>query len=213
MIRVDVKADISRALRKLDIGRDEARKAIPRALNKTATTARADAARRIASVGYKIKIAALKRAISIRKANASELRAVLKATGRPIPLIAYGARQTKQGVSIAVLNGRKQLEHAFIATMKSGHKSVFLRFDQATARGFKRDGKLLSSARRGFRVSAGGLTGSSNAKHGLPIRELFGPSVPSAFKNEIVQTALEQAIRERFAVVLEQELRYVVSKR
>lgn len=47
---------------------------------------------------------------------------------KPIPLIAFNARQTGRGVSVEVTKGRRLVvAHAFIATMASGHKGVFLR--------------------------------------------------------------------------------------
>lgn len=52
----------------------------------------------------------------------------LVAKAKPLPLIAFGARQTKTGVSVEVTKGsRRILRHAFIATMASGHKGVFMR--------------------------------------------------------------------------------------
>jgi hypothetical protein len=193
---VNVKTNIDQALRSFEILEEDAGKAIARALNKTATSARAQAAREIRNVGYGIKVGAIKKAISIRKANRSELTAVVRAVGRPIPLINYQARQTKAGVTVAVLNGRKTITHAFIATMKSGHKGVFIRADARTS----------GVGRKGFKIQRRKAMGR---RHGLPIDELFGPAVPSAFANQIVQDALTQAVQERFPVVLEQELKFL----
>lgn len=188
MIEVRVRVDISRALRKLDVTKEQARKAISRALDKTAITARAEAAREIKAAGYGLKIAAIKKSIKIVRARGKKLRAIVRASGRPTPLIDYGARQTRKGVTVAVLRGRKLINGAFIATMPTGHRGVFLRKGTAHKQ-VKRNGRVTSS--------------------GLPIKELFGPSVPSAFANTVVQAALARAIRERFPEVLKQELRYV----
>lgn len=188
MINVSVKTDIDRALRKLHLTKDESRKAIARALSKTATTARAEAARDIRDAGYGLKIGDIKDAISIRRATAYDLKALVRATGRPIPLIQYGARQTKKGVTVNVKNGRKRIAHAFIATMPNGHKGVFVRKGDQHRR-VMRNGRVVST--------------------GLPIRELYGPSIPSAFANEVVQRAIASAIRERFPTVLKQELAYL----
>lgn len=52
----------------------------------------------------------------------------LVAKAKPIPLIAFGARQTRTGVSVEVTKGKRSIiRHAFIATMASGHKGVFMR--------------------------------------------------------------------------------------
>jgi Prophage minor tail protein Z (GPZ) len=199
MAQTHVSVDISNALRKFNLVQEETRSAIPRALNKTATTVRARAARQIRSVGYGIKIAAIKKSITIRKANRAELTAIVRAAGKPIPLINYSARKNKSGVTVAVLNGKKTIDGAFIATMHTGHKGVFVRVGSAAERH--------AIGRGALKVSKGPKKYSY--KHGLPIRELFGPSVPNAFANTIVQNALEEVVQQRFGVVLEQELRFV----
>lgn len=183
---ISAKVDISKAIKKL--GAAQYPKAIARALNKTATTARAQAGRNIRDAGYGIKVGAVKDAISIRRASPTELRSVVRATGRPIPLIKYSARQTAKGVTVAVKNGRKLITHAFIATMGSGHKGVFIRTGNAHKK-VRKNGRVIQS--------------------GLPIKELFGPSIPSAFANDVVQEAVIGAIRDRFPVVLRQELKFI----
>lgn len=185
---VTAKLDIDGALRKLGATRIGTTEAITRALNKTAITARADAARNIRDAGYGIKVSSVKGAISIRRATNQELKAIVTATGSPIPLINYGARQTSKGVSVNVKNGRKVIAHAFIATMASGHKGVFARQGK-THKKVMRRGRTYWS--------------------GLPVKELFGPSIPTAFANGAVQDAVKTAIEERFPVVLRQELKFI----
>jgi hypothetical protein len=52
----------------------------------------------------------------------------LVAKAKPIPLMSFGARQTKTGVSVEVTKGKRSIiRHAFLATMQSGHKGVFMR--------------------------------------------------------------------------------------
>ncbi len=52
----------------------------------------------------------------------------LVAKAKPLPLIAFGARQTTSGVSVEVTKGKRAtVAHAFLATMASGHKGVFMR--------------------------------------------------------------------------------------
>ncbi len=183
MIRVDVRVDISNALKKFDLTEADAKNAIPRALNKTGTSARAQAARQIRDAGYGIKVSDVKAAINIRKATPQEMRALVVAVGRPIPLVQYGARQTTQGVSVKVLNGRAVIKSAFIATMPNGHRGVFIRVNGAQhARAI--ESKLV-------KLYGGKRKGSYG--HGLPIRQLFGPSIPTAFENDAVRSATEQA--------------------
>jgi hypothetical protein len=49
-------------------------------------------------------------------------------SGEAVPLSAYPHRQVKRGVSVAVnRNGRKIIQSAFVARMKSGHLGIFVR--------------------------------------------------------------------------------------
>lgn len=53
---------------------------------------------------------------------------VMRVSGRPVPLGEYPRRQTRKGVSVEVVKGRRMLiQHAFLATAKTGRKAVFLR--------------------------------------------------------------------------------------
>lgn len=52
----------------------------------------------------------------------------MRVSGEPVPLGKYPARQTRRGVSVQVNKGqRKLLKGAFIATMDSGFRGVFMR--------------------------------------------------------------------------------------
>jgi hypothetical protein len=56
----------------------------------------------------------------------------LQASAAPMPLFAFGARQTKRGVSVEVNRGKRTIiPGTFIATMKSGHTGVFYRQGKA----------------------------------------------------------------------------------
>ncbi len=75
---------------------------------------------------YAVKSSALKENIKIIQGQ--ETRIVAKGK-QGIPLIQFPHTQTKKGVSFIVSyqKGRRLLPHAFIATMKSGHKGIFIR--------------------------------------------------------------------------------------
>lgn len=129
---------------------------MPRAINRTATTARARTARKIAGQ-VKVKVSTAKKGVSIIKARQDRWRATLRITSRRIPLIQFGARQTQKGVSyqISKSTGRKSIKSAFIQTMpitgaaqEYGHRGVFMRKGKAR----------------------------------FPIRELFGPSIGIVFE-------------------------------
>lgn len=94
----------------------------------------------------------------------------LVAKAKPLPLIAFGARQTKSGVSVEVTKGKRSIvRHSFIATMQSGHKGVFMR------RGNKqiaRKGRYAGKARQ-------------------PIHELFTATVASTL-GQVAPEVLER---------------------
>ncbi|WP_434107650.1 phage tail protein [Paraburkholderia caffeinilytica] len=166
-------------------------RAIVRALNRTAAQARTGGARMVRASGYNLKASAIRRSFSIERATPSRLAVTLRATGRPVALINYGATQTKKGVTVRVKNGRRTLRHAFIATMPNGHKGVFER----TGRGHRKvtkDGRVYMS--------------------GLPIRELYGPSIPDALLNDAVQKALTNLIAGKYPAILAHELAWLARR-
>lgn len=192
MLKLDVRADVKGITAGLTRYVGEQQKAVVRALNKTAMQARTEAVRSVRDEGYTIKASAIRRSFTIKKARAGQLVVMLTATGRPITLINYGARTTKSGVSVNVKNGRKMLRHAFIATMQNGHKGVFERIGKEHKK-VKRNGKTIRS--------------------GLPVKELFGPSIPQSLANDAVNKAIMAKIRQKFPQILKHELAFIASKR
>lgn len=192
MLKLDVRADVKGITASLTRYVGEQQKAVVRALNKTAMQARTAASQEVRAAGYNIKSSAIKSSFSITRATRGNLVVVLKSTGRPVALINYGARQGKNGVSVQVKAGRSVLRHAFIATMPNGHRGVFERTGKQHKK-VKRNGKVIRS--------------------GLPIKELFGPSIPQSLANDAVQKALMAKIRQKFPQVLKHELAFVASKR
>ena len=159
--------------------------ALVRALNHTADRAKVVGAREVRDTGgYKIKIGTIKACIKVKRASQSNLRASVVAKGQPIPIIEFGAKQTSKGVTISVQKGRKLLPGAFIATMPSGHKGVFYR-----------KGNLHKKI----------VTGGKASWHGLPIKEVFGPSVPDGLANKAVQDAVLAFIGDVFEQRLQHE--------
>ena len=192
MLKLSVSADVKGITASLNRYVGDQQKAVVRALNKTAAQARTAAAQEVRSAGYNIKSSAIKSSFYIDKARAGRLVVMLKSTGRPIALINYGARQSKSGVSVQVKAGRQVLRHAFIATMKNGHRGVFERIGNKHKK-VKRNGKIVRT--------------------GLPIKELFGPSIPQSLSNDAVEKALMKKIREKFPQILKHELAFVASRR
>jgi hypothetical protein len=175
-------------IKELDAARGELRPAVVRALNRTINRVKVRAAREVRAAGYKLKISVIKAAMRITPATAGRLRADAVARGRPIPLVNWSAKQTGDGVSVDVLQGRKLIAHAFIATMPSGHKGVFERF-----------GPRVDRTRKSTR----------QAKRTQRIKQLFGPSIPDALANKAVERALIDLIDDTFARTLAHELAWL----
>lgn len=188
-IKIDVRGSMDRIIADMgNIKREVVEKAAPRALNKVIDQVKTAAAREMRGAGYKLKVSDIKKGLKTSRASPSMLTATVKASGRPIPLVQYGARPTAKGVSVDVLHGRKVIAGAFIATMSNGHKGVYVRV-----------GKLHK------KVSKGGRAMWS----GLPIKELFGPSVPDGLANSAVQEALQRLVQEKFPDILRQQIKYL----
>ena len=108
--------------------------ALKRALKKAGASAirdmRSEATKRIRA-RKRIPIKYIRRALSIIRQNSGDISSMkwgVAFSGEKVPLVAYGPRQTKKGVSVSVNVGKRTLvKGAFIATMKSGHKGVFVR--------------------------------------------------------------------------------------
>lgn len=192
MLKLNVRSDVKGITAGLTRYVGEQQKAVVRALNKTAAQAKTAASVEVRAAGYNIKSSAIKKSFVVQKARAGKLVVVLKATGRPIALINYGARQNKNGVSVQVKTGRTTLRHAFVATMQNGHQGVFDRVGKGH-KVVKRNGKTIRT--------------------GLPIKELFGPSIPQSLANDAVEKALMAKIRQKFPQILRHELAFVASKR
>ncbi len=184
MININVQHNFKQVAVKLfELRNDVLEKAKVRALNKVAAQAKVAASKEIRAAGYNMKAATIKQKITIKRAVSGDAVVVIRCSGRPLPLIQFGARETKSGVSVSVKHGRKLIKGAFIATMPTGHQGVYVRVGNQHK---KVNGKW----------------------HGLPIKELFGPSIPAAFGNEVVQSALVRLVREKFPSILEHEIKF-----
>lgn len=193
MIKLGIKTNGKEIQAALQKAVAEHRTAVARALNKTAEQARTAAVSEVRAAGYNIKASAIRQSFSIARANKAKLVVTLRATGRPIALINYSARATKRGgVTINVKTGRTTLRHAFIATMPNGHTGVFERVGSGHKK-VVRNGKTVRT--------------------GLPIKELFGPSIPAALGNDTVEKAIMAKIREKYPAILAHELAFLKKSR
>jgi hypothetical protein len=188
MIVVNVEANIRDAVRALtDLQRSVVPTATVRAINKVASAAKTQAGREIRT-RYNISSRVVGRQISVSRATKTSLTAIVKPSGRKLPVMAFQARQTAAGVRVQIIRGApKIIRHAFITRTKSGHIGVF-------ARG------LYSGRSFVYRRAR------------LPIVELRTVGVPQAFGARVVYEALRRKIAQVFPKLLEHEIRYAISR-
>lgn len=108
---------------------------LPIWLNRTIAQVKTEASRNIRQE-VRLKAKDVNRGLVIVRANSQKgalvtMQASIQVNTNPVPLFQYGAKQTKQGVTVNVKGIRKLVKHAFIAKMKSGHEGVFLQRGKA----------------------------------------------------------------------------------
>ena len=167
---------------------------LARAVNRTATSARAAIVPTIAR-DMGLKQTAVRDRIRVESAaptKADSLRARLFADPRRIPLIEFNATGPEpskgqgRGVTARIQGGRGRYPQAFIATMRSGHRGVFVR-----------KAPLVGKSRGAW---------SPN----LPIRELRGASVVQVFQK--YRSVAEAKAVEVLADNVQRELAYRLSQ-
>ena len=129
MIQID--ADLSQLIQ---LSPSKMTPAIKRALRKAGATAlrdmRAEASKRVRQ-RKRIKGKIVRDALVLRRPKGSNIDSwewAVDVSGKFVPLTAYPVRQTRRGVSVEVNRGKRTLiKSAFLATMKSGHRGVFVR--------------------------------------------------------------------------------------
>jgi len=198
MLTVSVNDNLTLAASRLAGIRAEIKdKAIARALNRTATTVRANASREISrELGGAIKVGQVRKAIRQANARRDLLRAVLTANGRRrIPLSAFRPRQTSTGVTIRMGSRSVTVPGAFITP------SGAVRMRTPTWRG-----TLFNEVqRRRNRLQRGDVPD-------FPIAQLYAPGVPAVFVQPRILNAQERLARERFAIEFERQLRFALAK-
>jgi hypothetical protein len=101
-------------------------KVVSRAINKTSTSARAEAVKLIKKQ-LPLKVSQIRAMIYRSPATYSKWWSRLYFGNGLIPLMRFSARKVASGVSYKEGSGRKTIKSAFIATMPTGHVGVFLR--------------------------------------------------------------------------------------
>jgi hypothetical protein len=163
-------------------------KVVSRAINKVGVWGRKRIVDKVAA-DIPVKKSTLKKLnIKLKRASYFKWRAEINITGKRIPLIELKARGLKRGgvaYNVRKTGGRRVHKHAFIATMKSGHRGVFAR--------------------------AGSDAGRVPR---LPIIKQRGPSVPQVFHNiaEFSSAFLETALARKLGKEIEQQVGVLIEQ-
>lgn len=108
----------------------------PRRFNRAMSVAVNDTARQTQTVAARavakklgVKVGAAKRQLRLHRSNARTLTATIKPSGGSLKLIDFRARHRREdvGATAKVFGTQRTYRGAFIATMKSGHRGVFVR--------------------------------------------------------------------------------------
>ena len=143
---------------------------------------------------YNIRAVSLRKRLSVTRANKSMLSAKVSAPTRPIPLIEIpGWRQTKQGIAITLVKGKRTLiKSAFKTTTRSGRTGIYGR-GEYIGKQFKWRKKRIVP------------TGPD-----LPIAELHTFSIPSAANTPQVQSPVMRTIVDSYTPRIAHELRHAL---
>lgn len=169
---IDIRADLDAATGMLgSLSGKPLKIAVARALTTTAKQARLVAVRTLVKRGG-FDRAIVSDGLRVSAARAEGLTAIVRISGRPMPLSRFKPRQGKAGVSAAAWGERRTYAGSFLARMPSGHAGVFAR----------------------------------TSKRRLPIKELWGPSIPSVFLQGGVEDAVLEHVRARVPINVAREV-------
>lgn len=191
-------------------------KVISRALNKTMTGIKTDASTEIRAI-LNAKKADVDDTFRVTSASVAAMSCKFVSTGKPLPLMTFGARNTKKGVSVQVkkTSARKVISGAFIATMKSGHKGVFWRkwHDRGVP---TKTGMEVQMSKLGYFWSKQSRQFLPFAmlpyKYRLPIKELYSSRVPDVLSDPPVINSVIEKANARLVVNLDREVNFELSK-
>ena len=134
-MRVELKLDgLDQFDANLKLLGDRAPVAISRALNRAATSARAQLTRDTAADMKPLKTGVVRDALKISKATSSRQIAIITASSERISLPKFGAKAARgrgRGIAWMMQGSRHTDPRGFIATMQSGHVGVFERKGKA----------------------------------------------------------------------------------
>ncbi len=174
---IDIEADVSSlvSVEKLfrQVG-NQAPHAIRRAVNRVGDKARTLVTRTLAKQTG-AKYGAVRKALSIKRANYSSLAYRIMARGAHLSLKEFGPRQTRKVVSAAPWGKRRVFPHAFISTTLGGH--VFVR---AGTRHVMARGRYAGKLRQ-------------------PLHKMYGPALPNELTKAETAAAFLAQVRAQLA--------------
>ena len=191
------RADIEEIGRALDGIKTSVPVVLSRAINKTLTNVKTDAAKRIGSK-INLKAARIKKDFSTHKATVKAIKGSVLAEGGPVGLASFvGTKQVKQGVSVKIYrdSNRFYLRHAFIGNVK-GSNHVFERVDYGGG-GPYRSGFPYAKLPHQYRY---------------PLNRKTGPRIEDVYvKPEIMNPVLKNA-GDRMDINIESQIDFELSK-
>lgn len=132
----------------------------------------------------------------------------IRASGRPLPLSYFkGTAQRKSGVTSLAYGKRTLYAKAFLATMGSGHRGAYVRKKGASTQPVR----VFPKSSQASKVMSGKLAGKE-ARTALPIKELFGPSVPGTLALPLFAKMVQETVAQRFPRLLNAALDYEMRK-
>jgi hypothetical protein len=179
-------------------------KIVSRAINRTIQPAKTEISQGIRQE-INLKAADIKDNITMTKATYEKWIATIGLSHSLIPILDFGAKETKTGISFKVYKkgGSKTIKHAFITGMQSGHKGVF-------RRAFGMHGKFRWEKRK---TRKAGIKQTINW-HNVFFGEQFGPSLYQVFMTEKSADFVARVIENAYTRLehnIDSQVSYVLS--
>lgn len=201
-MRISADVDVRQAIADLRAtAGDFPDKAISQALNRTATTVRARAAREIArEMGPPFGINRVRKFIHVEKANKNTLTAFVRAKGRRVlTLIIYPVKQTAVGITAKIAGKTVNIPHAFIpGTAKNFVGPISKRKGQISRHVYMRASRVKNTAGTNLYTDVVYRQGGKR----LPIQRLMAPGISSVFIDRTVTRTLQAVVAEHFPTEL-----------
>lgn len=183
------------------LGERETGKAIASALNRVSAMGKTKASAQIRA-RYRIKKQDLDKRMGTNKASYKHLRAQIWSHGVPIPVHLFKYKQMKKGVRVTILGRTSVIPHAFVATMRNGHKGVFARGHYGPSGFIHRT----SRSTRGRYHRKKGSTGRMQLQNDLPITQLTTVSQGPMFSHPTVIEPVMHRVEDMLGVRIAHEL-------